>query len=217
MPTPAYRPDVLTPELVLNHYEALLRSRIRSFRLPESMEEDLFQEMFLSLIQPSETLGTSYIQRYNPVRAAASVYLQMFANQWLIKYLDRQEREVAFDCSLTFAFTEQEEASGSEISEAVVADEGTWRVVLENDALREEILRLVDRAPYNQPASYAPDGEPRSTKRIVELLLVEELSMREIGRRLSLSPNEVCRRVKMLRRERWVRQMAADMGVSADR
>jgi hypothetical protein len=192
-------PRVLTAEIVVSQYTNLLMEVIRSFHLERFScafsDEDAFQGMLFSLIKVSDTLGSSYLDRYDVERAAPTTYLRMYAVQWMTKLVRRLRREPNTK-SLTHM------------------DSGKAEPDVYDDLAVSDILRLLDRKPYNVARSLAPNGEPRSTLHIVQLMLVRRLKVCEVGRHLDINPNEVVRRLKRLRGEPDMLRLAASFGMT---
>jgi DNA-directed RNA polymerase specialized sigma24 family protein len=201
------RPDRLTVDLVWTHFVPLIRHRIRKFQVSESVE-DCLQQVILAMIVPSETLGTSFLDRYDPSRGPAQHYVLMFATQQMMKLHAREKtrREILPE-PVAIDFTDLTEEGGTlqefdVLAESTIPDpKATWET-FDREIRRPEDLRLMLKGTrHAECRSHSPSGEPRSTLYMLELLLWGGFSIAEIATRLAITSAEVHRRFKLLRKE----------------
>lgn len=210
--TAELHPERLTIEHVLLHYERLLRHRIRQFHMSEPAE-DCFQQVIVAMITPSATLGTNYLERYNPSRGSAKTYVLMFCMQQMMKMHEREKnrrRLMPDPIPLVYDEAEGEELDRDVVTESSIADPN-WSLTLEESSIRnrEDLYKLLGDTKHAYAHSKSPSGEPRSTVYMLELLLWGGLSITEIAHRLAVTSSEVSRRFKALRNEPRITQLLA--------
>jgi hypothetical protein len=199
------RPERLTPELVVAHFERLLCHRIRQFKVTESVE-DCLQQVLLAMMTPSEKLGNSYLDRYDPSRGTAMHYVLMFCTQQMMKLHSREQtrRHILADpASLVYDDAEFEDVANPDlVKESEIADP-SWSLESCEATIQgpDDLRRFLLGTRHAVAHSTSPSGEPRSTLYMLELLLWGGLTIAEIATRLSITTSEVHRRFKGLRNE----------------
>lgn len=212
------RPDHLTIELVVENYERLLRHRIRQFKVREPVE-DCLQQILLNMITPSETLGTSYLQRYNPSRGPAQHYVLMFTMQHMMKLHAREKkRSMIMPEPIALVFEDAEELleAPDMVAESTIADP-SWDSDEVHATIRtpEDLRRFLAGTRHIKATSMSPSGEPRSTCYMLELLLWGGLTVVEIAQRLDLGTAEIYRRFKALQKEPRILPLLRTRGFTA--
>lgn len=197
-------PDHLTIGFVLSNYERLLRHRIRQFHVSEPAE-DCFQQIVLAMITPSDSLGTSYLERYNPSRGPAQHYVLMFAMQHMMKLHSREtnrRRIMPTPFSLSYVDSDSLSDEDSDVAESMLVDPH-WNPDDSDRTIRspEDLRQFFAGTRHAFAHSMSPSGEPRSTVYMLELMLFGGLTISEIANRLEVSAAEVHRRIKLLRKE----------------
>lgn len=207
-------PERLTIEMVLENYGRLLKHRISTFHTQDSIE-DSFQSILTAMITPSATLGTSYLDRYNPSRGTAKAYVLMFCIQQMMKIREREKnrrRLMPDPLPLVFEDAEELDESGSDaVPESTVADPA-WSTTMQDSTVRtpRDLRKLLQGTKHVLAHSFSPSGEPRSTVYMLELLLWGGLSTTEIAQRLAVTTSEVSRRFKALRTEPRILRLLTD-------
>lgn len=213
MPTCDLRPERLTPDLIATHLFPLMRKKIRAFAPHEECEE-LLHQILSQMMLPSEKLGTSYLDRYDPARGTAATYVLMYVTQALIKrhQLEKSRREklgqpvsIAFDGDY-----DSEWEHGPQVEESGIEDPNYDESrYYETVRTAEDLDRLLAGTRHAQARTMAPSGEPRSTLYMLKLLVFGNFTVPEVATRLSVSPSEVNRRLRDLRTERCIQALAA--------
>lgn len=213
-------PPTLTPKMLAQDFAPLIRRTLtwvtRNTALRES-EDELFQEFYLWATTPGTRSGQTPITSYDPARSPAGVFVRMQVRQFCFKRLLRQSRGPTVLRFRSEDNNEDEECPASELSADFVSPCAEPDAFASHEHCRNELFRLIDRPQYQQARTFTSGGVPRCTATIVKLLLSGDLSQREIGKVLDLSPNEVGRRLKALRSERWVQELALEYGYPIDR
>lgn len=210
--TAELHPDCLTIETVLEHYGRLLRHRIGQFHMSDTVD-DCFQQVIVAMITPSSTMGTTYLERYNPSRGSAKTYVLMFCMQQMMKMHAREKnrrRLMPDPVPLVYDDPEGDELERDVVAECSVADP-SWSTKYEEETVRtrEDLYKLLQGTRHMHAHSMSPSGEPRSTVYMLELLLWGGLSITEIAHRLAVTSSEVSRRFKALRTEPRIAQLLA--------
>lgn len=208
MHTDDLRPERLTADFVVTTFTPLIRHRIRKFAVSESVD-DCLQHILLGMITPSESLGTSYLERYDPSRGTAQHYVLMYAMQQMMKLHGREKtrREIIPEFVPIESVEPEGEMRGTLdaydcISEGSLADPAApWESLHQEIRRPEDLRQLLGRTRHAECRSYSPSGEPRSTLYMLELLIWGGLSITEVAARLDISAAEVHRRFKLLRKE----------------
>lgn len=197
-------PEVLTLELVIEKYERLMRHRIRQFQVSEPAD-DCLQQILLAMIVPSETLGTSYLERYNPSRGPAQHYVLMFCMQQMMKLHTREKLRRGLMDPIPLVIDDIDTSQWSndeEVSESLVPDPSWDDREMETTIRRpEDLHRLLAGTRHQLAHSTNSAGEPRSTQYMLELLIWGGFSIAEIALRLEVTSAEVRRRFKALSQE----------------
>lgn len=194
----------LTIDTVLTKFRPLLLHRIRQFHVHESAE-DCFQEIVLAMITPSQALGSSYLDRYNPERGSAQNYVLMFTVQQMMKLHAKESnrrRIMPEPLSLSFIGPEESPTEAYDVAESTIPDPA-WSDEDLDQTIRspEDLRRFFAGTGHEVARSHNSAGEPRSTVYMLELLLFGGLSISEIAARLEITPAEVHRRLKLLRKD----------------
>lgn len=196
-------PEQLTLEIVITRYERLMRHRIRQFHVSEP-PEDCLQQILLAMITPSETLGSSYLERYNPSRGPAQHYVLMFCMQQMMKLHAREKtrRDLMDPVPLVVDDQDTEVWSEHEVRESTIMDPAWDARDAETTIRHPEDLRRVLAGTHHQVAhSTNSAGEPRSTQYMLELLIWGGFTIAEIASRLEITAAEVRRRFRALSKE----------------
>jgi RNA polymerase sigma factor (sigma-70 family) len=195
---------VLTPEYVVQYLERAIRKLIQNSRATKQStlsEDDVFQDILLTLITPSATLGSNYLQRYDPARCYASTYvLTMVTNH--LRGLHRREVTAArygTEVSLT-------EPVGRDESEPTrlldVIPEPTSSIdAAERRLLQQQIIKALYKPEHRRFFSTNSRGVGRSTARIGLMILVQGMDVTEVAEALEVTPAEVRRRLRILRED----------------
>lgn len=205
------RPERLTLELVVAHFERLLRHRILQFKVTEPVD-DCLQQVLLGMITPSEKLGNSYLDRYDPSRGTAMHYVLMFCTQQMMKLHAREKtrRHILVEpAALIFDDTEDLDGTNPDlVMESEIADP-SWSVDRCEETIQTpaDLHRILAGTRHAVAHSMSPSGEPRSTLYMLELLLWGGLTIAEIASRLAITTSEVHRRFKGLRNEPRLRAL----------
>lgn len=207
------RPSHLTVDIVWTHFMPLIRHRVRKFQVSESVE-DCVHQVILAMMVPSETLGTSFLERYDPSRGPAQHYVLMFATQQMMKMHAREKnrRELMPEpAAIDFGDLSEEDGTPREfdiVTEATLADpKASWETLDLEVRHPEDLRRLLAGTRHAECRSRSASGEPRSTLYMLELLLWGGFSITEIGNRLGVTSAEVHRRFKLLRKEPRLRAL----------
>lgn len=204
------RPDRLTPDMVIQHFETVLRNKIRQFKVSESVD-DCLQQVFLAMITPSRKLGTSFLDRYDPSRGPAMHYVLMFCTQQMMKMYSREKaghNPIEAALPIVNADLDNSEAESTDaVRESELADEHWVKGFEHVFESREELRRVLAGTRHNVAHSSSPAGEPRSTLHMLELMIWEDLTLTEVANRLGVTASEVRRRFRTLQNEIAVRQL----------
>lgn len=212
-------PDALTIEYVLQHFTKMMRHRIRTFKVSDPVD-DCFHQILLAMMVPSETLGTSYLERYNPSRGPVQHYVMMFCVQQMMKLHQREKhRHSLMPVTVRLDFESDDHLSSEStqlVHECIVPDPRTVDDSGLHETIRspEDLHRFFANTRYAQATSVSPSGEPRSTVYMLELLLFGNLTISEIAARLDITPAEVHRRFKALRKEPRIRPLLLNVAVA---
>jgi hypothetical protein len=201
--TDEHRPEELTPEIVLQMYKKLLVHKIRQFRTTETVEDCLHQ-VLLQMMTKSETLGTSYLERYNPDRGTAKNYVVMFCTQQMMKMTAveaNRRRLMPEPVPITYS-SERTARQAGMASESVMADP-SWEESDHDATIRTpgDLRELLAGTPHAEVPGWSQSGEPQSTVYMLELMLWGGLNASEVARRLDLPSSSVRRRVSQLKVE----------------
>lgn len=211
-------PNALTIDYVLQHFTKVMRHRIRTFKVSDPVD-DCFHQILLAMITPSEALGSTYLERYNPSRGPAQHYVMMFCVQQMMKLHQREKhRQSLLPVTVRLEYEPEDYESPARrnvVHESTVPDQQSdheeWHNTIRSP---EDLYRFFEGTRYVQATSRSSSGEPRSTVYMLELLLFGHLTISEIAARLEVTPAEVHRRFKALRKEPRLRPLIQDTAVA---
>lgn len=202
-----HHPPRLTIEMVIPEYERLIRSKIAKLANGDDFEE-CFQHLILTMITPSETLGTNYLDRYDPTRSSVANYLSMFCAQQLSKRNQRLKAQPETVPLVYGTVDELQDFTGQVVAEETIPAE-EWEPEIDADTVKtpDDLRKILRGTPFLSVSSCSPSGEPRSTYRVLELMVWGGLSAREVGERLGVTTAEIYRRIKLLRADPRIRAL----------
>lgn len=190
----------LTIEVVLERYDRLIRSKLVKFTNGDDLE-DCFQQVVLAMITPSKTLGTSFLERYNPSRGNIPNYLSMFCVQQMSKRFNRMKSSPETVPILQGTSEDIERLTGLGVSEEAIQDLSETKLDIDTIKSPEDLRRILQGTHHIRVTSCSPSGEPRSTYHMLCLIVWEGLTPKEVADRLGVTSSEVYRRLKALRTE----------------
>lgn len=214
------RPAKLTPEYVKAHYQKMIENIIRKFHVQDPVE-DIFHDIILAMMVPSRTLGTSYLDRYDPSRAYASTYLTVMATNFMKgvyrKDNDRRRINPVPESQLPGLNSVCQNRAEDKINRKLVAnlaDEHNVEAEVVSKVEQRQLLQYLRNEVNTNFSSRSGKGSPRSTWRVCAMILLKQMSIPEVAEELGVTPVEVRRRVKLLVNDPVLRQTAKDHGWS---
>ncbi len=208
------RPDKLTPEYVVAHYEKLIRQIISKFKV-SIPADDCFQEILLTMIKPSKKMGTSYLDRYDPTVAYASTYLSILSMNQMRKIFlrDKKENEAFNKYGQQNIWTKKSKKILGMVTNPTDLEElRSAENTAEANIFTQELEKAIYSPKTKSFASRSPSGKKRSTFQMCLTMLHRGLNVREVADEFGVSPEEVRRRLKLLASNRKLQNMAKDIG-----
>lgn len=200
----------LTAELVLRQYTGLLRSRIRGDSLREDAD-DIIQDVMLTLTKPGRRGGPNLLESYNPSRGSVVNYLVIITDSVIAKRVTKQSRRDRLAGGPMVELDEPigEDEHGCLLPAQSVADARAEQALAKGAELQVLLVGL--RARFSKASSVSNSGQPRSVSAILAMLL-DDFDVKDIAEKLECSRNEVRRKLRALRTDPYIQEMAKGSG-----
>jgi hypothetical protein len=217
-----HRPESLTIDLVLSLYRNLLAHKIRQFNVADSVEDCLHQ-IILQMITRSETLGTSYLERYSPERGSAKNYVVMFCVQQMMKMTSAEANrrrlmpEPSRICyEVSDGGDEHTSSASGEVLESTILDP-SWSPEYYEATIRTpgDLREYLADTVHVEVTGWSAAGEPQSTVYMLELMLWGGLPISEVAHRLGVSTSHIHRRLAQLRKDPKILALRQDYSPAA--
>ena len=206
---------LLSIEWVIENFDKKLRTAVGRYQIEDPVE-DLVHAVYLKLITPAPSVGTTYLERFDPNKYSISTYLYGFVNNHCNKVFRREHCSVgtamAHAVRLDAPIQKDSEEGDSMLDILMVYE---LMPEAERNLIRDSIIAALNEPEFARFSSFSSDGSPRSIQRMATMVLRDGLTPSEVAEKLEVSVTFVRKQLKRLGKSAKIQAAARDLGFSA--